>query len=85
MLNTLKEVLANQFHAALCTLGECIDRCPDAGWPAKVGHSDFNQSAPHTLNYASSKLGRRFVEQLVARTHPQHSPDFAIAPTGFAG
>jgi hypothetical protein len=30
MLETFKEVLANQFHAALCTLSTCIDRCPDA-------------------------------------------------------
>lgn len=36
MLHTLKEVLANQLHAALCTLSECIDRCPDAAWKSKI-------------------------------------------------
>ena len=41
MLDTLKEVIANQFHAALCTLSECIDRCPDAAWHSKIVSYEF--------------------------------------------
>ncbi len=57
MLQTLKEVFANQLHAALCTLSECIDRCPDAAWTSKIVNLDFSQVAFHTLIYLDYYLG----------------------------
>ena len=57
MLHTLKEVFANQFHAALCTLSECIDRCPDAAWKSKIVNLEFSQVAFHTLIFADYYLG----------------------------
>ncbi len=57
MLNSIKEVLANQFHAALCTLSECIDRCPDAAWKSKIVNLEFNQAAFHTLIFTDYYLG----------------------------
>ena len=56
MLKTLKEVLANQFHAALCTLNDCIDRCPDAAWNSKIVNLEFNQAAFHTLIFTDYYL-----------------------------
>jgi hypothetical protein len=29
MLQTLKDLITNQFEAALSTLNACIDKCPD--------------------------------------------------------
>ena len=57
MLNMFKEVLANQFLAALCTLSECIDRCPDVAWKSKIVNLEFNQAAFHTLIFTDYYLG----------------------------
>ncbi len=57
MLDTLREVIANQFHAALCTLSECIDRCPDAAWNSKIVSYEFSQVAFHTLIFTDFYLG----------------------------
>ena len=31
MRDLFKQLLVNQFEAALCTLNACVDRCPDVG------------------------------------------------------
>ncbi len=58
MLDTFKQLLANQFEAALCTLGLCIDRCPVATWNAPVGNLAFCQVAFHTLFFADYYRGQ---------------------------
>jgi hypothetical protein len=58
MLEVCKNLLANQFEAALCTLGLCIDRCPAAMWNAPVGNLSFCQVAFHTLFFADYYLGQ---------------------------
>ena len=57
MLETCKTLLGNQFEAALCTLGKCIDHCPDANWNARVGNHAFCQVAFHTLFFTDYYLG----------------------------
>jgi len=57
MLGTFKELIANQFEAALCTLNTCIDRCPETAWNARVANHLFCQVAFHTLFYADYYLG----------------------------
>jgi hypothetical protein len=57
MLQPVKEVFANQFEAALCTLNECIDRCPEAAWRSKIVNLEFNQAVFHTLIYTDFYLG----------------------------
>jgi hypothetical protein len=56
MLQTIKQLLTNQFEAALCTLELCIDRCPDAAWDGRVGSLLFCQVAFHTLFYTDFYL-----------------------------
>jgi hypothetical protein len=58
MLDTLKQLLARQLEAALCTLNACIDRCPDAAWNSPVANHRFCQVAFHTLFYADFYLGQ---------------------------
>ncbi|MHC4421686.1 MAG: DinB family protein [Planctomycetota bacterium] len=57
MLDTFKNVIANQFDAALCTLSTCIDGCPDDAWKATIANYEFNQVTFHTLIYADYYLG----------------------------
>jgi hypothetical protein len=58
MLEVCKTLLANQFEATLCTLGKCIDACPDANWNARVGNLAFCQVAFHTLFFTDYYLGQ---------------------------
>jgi hypothetical protein len=57
MLPLFKQLLTNQFDAALCTLGACIDRCPEAAWNQRVGSYAFCQVVFHALFYADLYLG----------------------------
>ena len=79
MLETLKQLLTNQYAAALCTLNACIDRCPEAAWNAPVGNLAFCQVVFHTIFYADYYLGpgeRGFRDQLFHRTHPGFFRDY---------
>jgi hypothetical protein len=58
MLDTIKQLVANQFEAAFCTLSACIDRCPETSWNARVGNHKFCQVVFHTLFYADFYLGQ---------------------------
>ena len=57
MLQTLKDLITNQFEAALSTLNACIDNCPEAAWNGPVVNLKFCQAAFHTLFYADYYLG----------------------------
>ena len=57
MLATFKQLLNNQFDAALCTLGFCVERCPDALWNGPVGNLAFCQVAFHALFFTDFYLG----------------------------
>lgn len=56
MLDTLKDMLTNQYEAALRTLSTCIERCPDANWNMPVVRYPFSQVVLHTLIYADVYL-----------------------------
>jgi len=57
MLETFKQLAANQFEAVFCTLGLCVDRCPEAAWDAPVARHPFCQVAFHALFFADYYLG----------------------------
>ena len=69
MLETFKQLLANQFEAAFCTLNACLDRCPEANWDVPVANHRFCQVVFHTLFYADYYLGR---DESSFRTQPFH-------------
>lgn len=58
MIDTFKELTANQFEAALCMLNACIDRCPDGSWNSRVANNKFCQVVFHTLFYTDFYLGQ---------------------------
>ena len=73
MLDTTKRLLANQFEAAFCTLGACLDRCPAGAWNGPVANYKFCQLAFHALLFADYYLGEdaeSFRLQQFHRDHP---------------
>jgi hypothetical protein len=56
MLDTLKQLIANEYEASLCMLNHCITRCPDAGWDAPVANLKFCQAAFHTVFFTDLYL-----------------------------
>ena len=58
MLDTFKQLIANQFEAALCTLNVCVDRCPESAWDGPVVNHAFCQVVFHTLFYTDYHLGQ---------------------------
>ena len=58
MLELYRQLISNQYEAALCTLNLCIQRCPDSMWNARVGNLAYCQVAFHTLFFTDYYLGR---------------------------
>ena len=56
MLDLVKQTLKNQFEAALCMFSDCVAKCPDAQWDAKVAKYPFWQVAYHTLCFVDLYL-----------------------------
>jgi DinB family protein len=71
MLDTLKELLANQFEAALSMFNTCIDRCPETVWTTRVANYRFCQVVFHTLFWTDFYLGPDD-EQKSFRRQPFH-------------
>lgn len=77
MIDLYKTLISNQFEAAFCTLGACIDRCPDASWSAPVVKLKFCQVAFHTLFFADLYLGRDVLALREQEFHLEHATTFA--------
>jgi hypothetical protein len=56
MLDTLKELLAHQYEAALCMLNLAIERCPDPIWNERLAAWRFCQAAFHAVFFADVYL-----------------------------
>ena len=77
MLEAYKTLIANQFEAALCMLNRCMDRCPDAGWNARVGSYPFSQVMFHTLFFTDYYLGQNEAGLREQQFHKKHAEFFA--------
>ena len=79
MLDTFRQLIVNQFEAALCTLNACIDACPESIWNGRVGNYKFCQVAFHTLFYTDFYLGQNeesFREQPFHRDNQEFFGDY---------
>ena len=56
MLNTLSELLANQYEASLSTLNLCVAGCPERCWSECVAKWKFCQTAFHAIFFADLYL-----------------------------
>lgn len=75
MLDAMKELLAHQYEATLCTLGKAIAACPVESWNAPVANTKFCQVAFHTLFFTDFYLGENEAALKQQAFHQQH-PDF---------
>lgn len=75
MVDTLKELLARQFEAALCTLDACIEHCPATAWDAPVANLAFCQAVFHTLFHTDCYLGPN-TESLRQQVFHRDNADF---------
>lgn len=56
MVDLVKELITNQYQAALATVAYCIEHCPDENWNQPVANWPFYESVFHTLFYADYYL-----------------------------
>ncbi len=75
MVDVMKELLAHQYEAALCTLGKCIQACPAASWEAPVANIKFCQVAFHTLFFTDYYLGKNH-EAMKDQAFHHNRPEF---------
>jgi DinB superfamily len=54
----MNNIIVNQIEAALATLNQAIENCPDSEWNEKHGDDPFCQVVFHTLFYTDVYLGR---------------------------
>ncbi|MCG8569352.1 MAG: DinB family protein [Spirochaetes bacterium] len=57
-MNKFEKILENQLLAALSTLMQCINNCPDNEWQQTHGDSPYSQVVFHTLFYTDYYLER---------------------------
>ncbi|PQO46104.1 hypothetical protein [Blastopirellula marina] len=79
MQDVVKELLTNQYEATLCTLGKCIEACPEASWHQPVANLKFCQAAFHTLFFMDYYLGENhdaLKDQAFHRTHEEFFRDY---------
>ncbi|MEO0715784.1 MAG: hypothetical protein AAFY58_02205, partial [Planctomycetota bacterium] len=60
MEDLVKTALADQMLAALASVGDHIELCPDDAWDRLVAKHTFNQTVFHTLFWADVYLGRGY-------------------------
>ena len=77
MLDTYKEMVANQYEAALCMLGACVDRCPNSNWQGRVAKYKFCQVTFHTLIFTDLYLGPDVDSLGKQPFHLEHASIFA--------
>jgi len=52
----IKQILINQYEAALAMLNRCIAACPPEHWDAKIGNGPFRWVVYHTLFFTDLYL-----------------------------
>ena len=76
MLPLYKELLINQFQAALATLAACIEKCPEANWRMPVGNLEFSQVAFHALFYTDVYLSEDYASAKAQEFHQKNATVF---------
>lgn len=77
MIEITKQLLSNQYEAALCTLQSCVVNCPDSLWQTKVVRYPVSQVVFHTLFFADYYLEAQEGEIEKQPFHQDHKEWFA--------
>ena len=76
MFSTYKDVVCNQFQAALNTLKRCVDQCPDELWQKPVVNNPLSQSVFHCLFFTDLYLCPNIGRQREQDFHKKHADVF---------
>lgn len=78
VLDTLKQLLTNQYEASLSTLNLCVARCPDRNWNGFIAKWKFCQVAFHVVMFADLYLQPSDeIDAFKAQAfHVEHKADF---------
>jgi len=68
--------IVRQFDASLCTLGQCLDQCPESIWDKPVARFPFSQSIFHAMFYADLYLGKNIETFKAQAFHQDHALEF---------
>lgn len=77
MLELFQKTIVSQYEATLCTLNECVARCPEEMWQGPVVNHPFSQTVFHTLFFADLYLGENMAAQPEQVFHQKHKSEFA--------
>ncbi len=72
----LSTVLLGQYEAALGTLRDVIEQCPEQVWSGKAGNHPFSESAFHALFFADVYLGESVEAVKDQEFHRAHAEQF---------
>lgn len=76
-MEQFKNLIIAQYEAALRTLYNCIENCPDSIWNGPAVNHTFNQSAFHTLFFADVYTGKNLEALKQQDFHLEHVEIFA--------
>ncbi|MCL2214600.1 MAG: DinB family protein [Treponema sp.] len=65
----MKEIIENQMLAALATLKQCFDNCPDTEWEESHNDAPFSQVMFHTLFFTDYYLSVNEIEFKLQKFH----------------
>lgn len=78
MSDLFRSTVTSQMIAALNTLRECIDHCPDELWYAPIVKLKFCQAAFHALFFADVYLGDDLASLYQQEFHRRHPDLFGV-------
>jgi len=76
MGSPLNEIILHQFEAAMSTLHQCIQNCPENEWNKEHPDSPFSQVLFHTLIFTDVYLGRSEEAIKIQEFHLQNKEIF---------
>ncbi len=76
MHDTIKQLLANQYEAALCALSFPVNECPTDQWHQPVANHKFCQAAFHALINTDMFLNGRIETQKAQPFHVENADIF---------
>jgi len=56
MIDLIRQILANQYEAALCMLNQCVAACPPQHWEGMIATASFRWNAYHALFFTDLYL-----------------------------
>ncbi len=79
LLQTYRTATIRQYRAAIATLMQCVDLCPDELWEQPLAKNSFSECVFHALFFGDLYLGKNMAalrEQAFHKEHPEIFRDY---------